>query len=181
MNIVWFLLIFVLISCAPVIDPFEEENISNTTLPFSEEEHHEDSIPDTRTLKEERYAIKKAKELEAKGLGLYNFSALTAENCETQRFIFQQEFSEFQEDIIDAEEKVDDEIEDVAFAEQELRDAELSDNENFINKKKEDLDKQIGDLDYAEYTLKSLEKIKEKYEIVLDNFKRECKILHAGV
>ena len=119
---------------------------------------------------------------ESKGLGIFDFNELTADNCDNTLFTFRRDFGNIRDDIEELKEDVEDEARDVQEAQKALEEAERLDDEKLINDRDRDLKEQEADLENAEDNLEDMEDLQDKYRIVTKEMDIACLRLktHSG-
>ena len=120
------------------------------------------------------------KELEAKGLGIVDFSFITAENCDAEYVHLQHELAGLHDNLDETEEELSDEQFDVLKAQQALETAQAANNLKAIEDKEDDLEEEIRDVEAVQDKLDTLSTLEKKYKLVLNSLKDRCKRYKAG-
>ena len=155
----------------------EEKNESNVTAESVNESAVQEKEDATKNLSAKE--INHEKRLVAKGFGIFNYSVLTAENCDDFELTMIDKITGLRENIKDKEKNTQDEEDDVIAAKR-VYDASLQrGDEREIERDRERLKDQEDEAREARDDLDEADKLLRRYEIILKEIQIECLALKA--
>ncbi len=152
----------------------EEKNESNVTVTNETPQIQEKEIKNTTSK-----AVDPEKRLVAKGFGIFNYSVLTATNCDDFELAMIDKTTQLRKDIKSKVKNTGDEKDDVTAAEHVYRDSLPRKDEREIERNLERLKEQEDEARAAQDDLDDAEKLLKKYDIILVEIQRECLVLKA--
>lgn len=184
MGKVWiYLLVFSLLleGCVPPVEPVLNETPEYALVDSPLPEKPLTPLTGAAVAPQIHVLDERARALEAKSFGLFNYSVLTKDTCKGHYEQLRERLPELEHEIGDAEDNLDEEEQDVMEITAELEQAQQQGNEHGINRLRDELDHEDDERSEAEDVLEDARELYRKHVIIKNEIKKYCLELKVGL
>ncbi len=173
----FFLLLLLVGGCASVpSEPYSETNVNTSSNNLTPQTP---ILPIPSSSSPNPVDEEKRQYLLARGAGIFNFSELTAENCNNTITEYRELLDQTEDDLDEIQQELLEEERDLQKVKSALQTAIQNGNERAADRARDDIDDEQEDVDYVEDLLEEKNEYFRKIKLIFSTLREECVILKA--